>query len=236
MSIFSTLTSSPPTPTNEPPRPAEAPAASKDSVGVPATSKAPAETTPASKDPREWIKAELPPAYAEIADKIEALRKDAQMYEEIAGVLWQVGKPLASGVRDIFVALKFDATVVEHELGQNVRVQLGGDKRLIVEVAGSKETIDRKCPAFTELLRLLQNEATDQDRLVLALNAWCELPPDARKSELITADALKLAQRVGANVIPTTTLFGIWRFSLTNLEGARQTVMKLYGHDGGFFK
>jgi hypothetical protein len=226
VSIFSTLTSSPPT--NDASRQAEAPAVSKESVEAP--------PPPASKDPREWIKAELPPAYAEIADKIEALRKEAQQYEGIAGVLWQVGQPLAAGIRDIFVALKFDATLVEHEGGQSVRVQLGGDKRLIVEVAGSKEAIDRKCPAFTELLRLLQNEATDQDRLVLAVNAWCELPPDQRKSDLISPDALKLAQRVGANILPTTTLFGIWRFSLTNLEGARQTVMKLYSHDGGFFK
>jgi hypothetical protein len=234
VSIFSTLTSSPTT--SQTSRPADVPEVSKDSAEVPGVSQAPVETTPVSKDPREWIKAELPPAYAEIADKIEALRKDAQKYEEIAGVLWQVGPPLAAGVRDIFTAMKFDASLVEHESGHSVRVSLGGDRRLIVEVAGSKETIDRKCPAFTELLRLLQNEATDQDRLVLALNAWCELPPDARKADLITADALKLAQRVGANIIPTTTLFGIWRFSLTNLEGARQTVMKLYSHDGGFFK
>jgi hypothetical protein len=231
VSIFQTLTSSPPTTA----APRQADATPKDPAGTTRISQQ-ATGAAASTDPREWIRAELPPAYAEIADKIEALRRDAQKYEEIAGVLWQVGEPLAAGVRDIFLALKFDATLVEHEHGQNIRVPLGNDRRLIVEVAGSREAIDRKCPAFTELLRLLQNEATDQDRLVLALNGWCDLPPDARKNDLITPDALKLAQRVGANIIPTTTLFGLWKLSLTNVESARQSVMKLYSHDGGFFK
>lgn len=199
----------------------------------PATPAAP----PASDaDPRAWVLAELPPAYQEIAAKIAALRQQAQKYEEITGVLWQVGKPLAIGVRDIFSALQFDATLTERESGYNVRVQLGGDRRLVLEVAGSTEAIDRQSPALTELLRILQNEVNDHDRLVLAVNAWCDLPLDARKKDLITLEALKLATRVGANVVATSTLFGIWKHSLTDLEAARQTVMRLYSHDGGFFR
>ena len=190
----------------------------------------------ASGDPRAWVIAELPPAYQEIAVKIAALRKDAQKYEEIAGVLWQVGRPLAVGVRNVFTALQYEATLVEHETGHGVRVQLGGERRMVVEVAGSTEAIDRKSPAITELLRILQNEVGDRDRLVLALNSWCELPLEARKNELITPDALKLAQRVGANVVATSTLFGLWKYSLTDPEAARQSVMKLYSHDGGLFK
>ncbi len=187
-------------------------------------------------DPRAWVTAELPPAYAEIAGKIAALREEAQKYEEIAGVLWQVGRPLAVGVRDIFSALKYDATLTERESGYNVRVDLGGERRLIVEVAGSPEAIDRKSPAITELLRLLQNDLGDHDRLVLAVNSWCALPLEARKKDLVTPDAVKLVQRVAANIVATSTLFGIWRYSLTNLDAARQSVMKLYSHDGGFFK
>ena len=187
-------------------------------------------------DPRAWIMAELPPAYAEIAGKIAALRQEAQKYENVAGVLWQVGQPLAVGVRDIFAALQYDATLTAHEAGYNVRVDLGGGRHLVAEVVGSPEAIDRKSPAITELLRTLQNEVRDQDRLVLAANAWCELPLDARKQEPVTPEAVKLLQRVGANIIATSTLFGIWKYSLTNMDAARQSVMKLYGHDGGFFR
>jgi hypothetical protein len=193
----------------------------------------PAETR---REPLAWVTAELPPAYAEIASKIAALREDAQKYEEIAGVLWQVGRPLAVGVRDLFTALRYEATLTEHESGYNVRVHLGGERRLVVEIAGSTESIDRKAPAITELLRILQNEVSDQDRLVLAANSWCELPLDARKNDLVAPEAVKLLQRVGANIVATSTLFGIWKYSLTNLDAARQSVMKLYSHDGGFFK
>jgi hypothetical protein len=187
-------------------------------------------------NPRSWIIPELPPAYQEIAIKIEALRKDAQKYEDIAGVLWQVGRPLAVGVRDIFSELKFDAALTEHDHGFGAVVQLGNERRLVIMVAGSTEAIDRKDAAITELLRILQDDVNDRDRLVLALNAWCEIPLDARKQDLITPDALKLVQRVGANVVATSTLFGIWKYSLTDLEAARQSVMRLYSHDGGFFK
>jgi hypothetical protein len=203
---------------------------------VPAPAAAPAEKPSEHLDPRAWVTAELPPAYAEIAGRIEALREEARKYEEIAGVLWQVGRPLAVGVRDIFSALKFDATLIERESGYSVRVDLDAGRRLIVEVTGSPEAIDRKSPAITELLRLLQSDVSDQDRLVLAVNAWCDLPLDARKKDLVTADAVKLIQRVAANIVATSTLFGIWRYSLTNLDAARQSVMKLYSHDGGFFK
>ena len=183
-----------------------------------------------------WIIPELPSAYAEIALKIEALRKDAQKYEGIAGVLWQVGKPLAVGVREIFSELKFESTLTERGEAWGVRVNLGGDRQLIVQVAGSPEAIDRKSPAITELLRMLQDDVNDRDRLVLALNAWCDVPLDARKKDLITPEALKLAQRVGANVVATSTLFGLWKYALTDLEAARQSVMRLYSHEGGFFK
>ena len=64
----------------------------------------------------------------------------------------------------------------------------------------------------------------------------CDVPLEARKKDLVSPDAVKLMQRVGANIVATSTLFGIWRYSLSNLDAARQSVTKLYSHDGGFFK
>jgi hypothetical protein len=197
---------------------------------------APAPTTANNSDPRAWVLAELPPAYQEIAGKIAALRQQAQKYEEISGVLWQVGKPLALGIRDLFSVLQYEATLTEHPTGYNVRVNLGAERRLVMEVVGSPEAIDRQSPALTELLRILQTEVGDHDRLVLAINSWCELPLEARKKDLISAEALKLATRVRANVVPTSTLFGIWKHFLTDPDAARQTIMKLYTQDGGFFR
>jgi hypothetical protein len=179
---------------------------------------------------------ELPPAYGELAGKIAALRAEARKYEQIAGVLWQVGRPLAVSVRDLFSALQYEATLSENGGEPGVHVQLGGGRRLLVEVAGTPEAIDRKSPPISALLRILQDDVGDQDRLVLALNAWCDLPLDQRRQDPITPDALRLIQRLRANVVATSTLFGLWKYSFTDLEAARKSVIRLFSHDGGIFK
>lgn len=184
----------------------------------------------------DWVIPELPQAYGEIATKMAALRDEAQKYEKMAAVLWQTGRPLADGVAAIFSHLQYEVAPSDDASSYRMRVNLGGDRFLIVQVAGASEAIDRKSPAITELLRVLQEEASEKDRLVLALNSWRDLPVDARKKEHITPEALKLIQRVGANVVTTATLFGIWKYSLTNVEAARKSVMNLYSLDGGFFK
>jgi hypothetical protein len=142
---------------------------------------------------------------------------------------------LAAAVCEIFSRLKFEAALEDHDAGPIVRVNLGENRRLIVQVAGSSESIDRKSPVITAMLHLLQNEVGDRDRVVLALNSWCAVPLEARK-DIATIDTVKLAQRVGANIVATSTLFGIWKYSFTDLDAARQSVIKLYAHDGGYFK
>jgi hypothetical protein len=184
-----------------------------------------------------WVTPELPPAYRELAERMAGLRAEARAYEDIAQMLWRTGEPLTTAVRELFTALRFDAVLDAHGSGHELVVRLDGQRRLLVAVGGSPDAIDRQSPVIKELLRLLQDEATsDQDRLVLAINAWCELPLEARRGDPITPDALRVVQRLGANVIATTTLFGVWKYSLVDLDTARKSIMRLHGQDGGVFK
>jgi len=45
-----------------------------------------------------------------------------------------------------------------------------------------------------------------------------------------------LIQGLGANFVATSTLFGIWRYSLKDLAGARKSVVNLHTQDGGLFR
>ena len=72
--------------------------------------------------------------------------------------------------------------------------------------------------------------------VVIVANAYCEKPPAARKEDPVAPDALRLIQGLGANFVTTATLFGIWRYSLQNLQEARKSVMNLQELDGGVFR
>lgn len=183
-----------------------------------------------------WVAAELPPAYGEVAQKIAALRIEALKYEGVAQVLWRTGDPLVFAVRDLFEALKYRVSLSGGDSPRGVIVELEGDRRLLVVVAGSPGAIERQSPSVTELLRLLQEEAREGDRLVLAVNAFHDQPLDARRDGPVAADALKLIQRLGANVIPTVTLFGMWKYAFTDPDAARQSLVRLHRQDGGIFK
>ena len=182
-----------------------------------------------------WVTPELPPAYADLASRIAALREDARKFEDIAGVLWQTGPALALSVCRLFSALGFQAERTAADANYDVRVQLDGDRRLLVEVTGGTEAVPKKSPSITRLLRALQDDVWEHDRLVVAVNAFCDRPLDAREDPVST-DALRLFQRLGANVVTTATLFGIWKYSLVDLDAARKSITRLHGQDGGVFR
>jgi hypothetical protein len=115
-------------------------------------------------------------------------------------------------------------------------VHLDGNRRLLVQVVGSPEGMARKSPHIGQVLQTLQGDAGEQDRVVVVVNAHCETPVAERRQEPVSPDALRLLQGLGANVIPTPALFGIWRYSLQDLQGARASIMRLHGQDGGIFR
>jgi hypothetical protein len=47
---------------------------------------------------------------------------------------------------------------------------------------------------------------------------------------------MRLIQGLGANFVPTSTLFGIWKRSLQDRAQARKSVLNLYAMDGGIFR
>lgn len=183
-----------------------------------------------------WVVAELPKQYGEIARQIEELKAEARKYEQYADVLWQTGRPLVEAVRDIFAALQFEAQVMNGEATYDVVVDVDGGRRLLLEVVGGPEAIGKKSPQIAKVLQAIQDDAGAKDRVVMVANAFCGTPPASRRQEPAEPEALRLIQGLGANLVATTTLFGLWRYSLEDLDGARRSVGKLHELDGGVFR
>lgn len=184
----------------------------------------------------EWVTPELPEQYADIARQIAALKEQARSYESVACVLWQTGDVLTAAVRDLFVALDFEAEPGGGDSSYDLRVDLGQGRRLLVNVVSDGATLDRKSPQIGRILRVLQEDAGEQDRVVLAANIFPTIAPAARRQDPVAVDALRLIQGMGANFVPTSTLFGIWKSSIADLAQARKSVMNLYAMDGGIFR
>jgi hypothetical protein len=184
----------------------------------------------------EWVVAELPEQYADIARQMAALKERARAYEGVAGVLWQRGSALTSSVRDLFIALGFEAELAEYGANCDLRVNLGSERRLLIGVVSEDHSLDRRSVHIGRVLKTLQEEAGDRDRVVLAANVFPDLALSSRRGEPVTSDAIRLIQGMGANLVPTSTLFGIWKQSLENPEEAKHNVVKLYAMDGGIFR
>jgi hypothetical protein len=183
-----------------------------------------------------WVTGELPAQYADLASQIAALQDEARKFENVAAVLWRTGMSLTLAVRDLFTALQFETELMENGASYDLRVHLDGGRRLLMEVVGAVDPVERKSPQIAQILRALQEDAGPQDRVVVAANAHCDTPLSSRRQEPVNADALRLIQGLGANFVATSTLFGIWRYSLKDLAGARKSVVNLHTQDGGLFR
>ena len=183
-----------------------------------------------------WITSELPPRYGELAAQISALQTEARTYEDIAAVLWQTGAPLTQAVRQLFGALQLEAVPTESGPTYDLCVHLDGGRRLLVAVAGASDGIDRRAPVIGRVLSTLQQDAGEHDRVVVVSNAYCDTPLSSRREEPVTNDALKLIRGLGANVVASSTLFGIWRYSFKDPQGAKKSLMNLHTQEGGIFR
>jgi hypothetical protein len=210
-----------------------APAAPASAAPAPAPASEPPVAISYSGQP-PWVTPELPPQYAELASKIAAIQAEARKYEDIAGVIWQTGKPLITCVRNLFAAMQFESEIKEGA-SYDVAVQIESGRRLLVVVTGSREGIQRKSPQIGQIVRALQEDAGAQDRVVLAANAFCETPVPSRQDP-VAADALRIIQGVGANFVATPTLLGLWKYSLTDLASAKKSVLRLHAQDGGIYR
>ena len=109
-------------------------------------------------------------------------------------------------------------------------------RRLLVEVVSGTERIGRKSPQIAQILRALQEDASEKDRVVLVANLFADKPVNSRPDDQVTVDALRLIQGLGANFIPTTSLFRIWKASLADVGQAQRTIVNLHSMDGGIFR
>ena len=191
---------------------------------------------PSSYSQPDWVASEMPPRYIEIAGRLAVLRQEAREFERVGEVLWQTGSALTRAIRDLFTALQFETELTSRGTNYDLSVRTEGGRRLLVEVIGSPVAITKKSPEIAKALRAMQEDAGEKDRVVIVANAYCEKPPAARKEDPVAPDALRLIQGLGANFVTTATLFGIWRYSLQNLQEARKSVMNLQELDGGVFR
>ena len=125
---------------SETPAPPAAPAPSAvPAAPTPPTPAPPAEppSTISYQGQPPWVTPELPPQYAELANKIAAIQAEARKYEDIAGVVWQTGKPLIQAVRNLFAAIQFESEIKEGA-SYDVSVQIESGRRLLLVVVGCK--------------------------------------------------------------------------------------------------
>ena len=184
----------------------------------------------------DWIADVLPEQYADIARQIAALREQARVYEGIAAVLWQSGSALTSAVVDLFMALGFETELTEYGAVSDLRVSLSDGRRLLVNVVSEREGLDRRSAHIARLLKVLQDEAGEKDRVVLVANIGFDQALSARRGDPVSVEAARLIQGLGANFVPTSSLFGIWKASLADASQARSSVMRLHSMDGGIFR
>jgi hypothetical protein len=196
---------------------------------------APAMADPGNGAP-SWLIPELPDQYADIARQIADLREQARAFEVVAGVLWQTGPALIESVCDLFGVLDFATVRMPSEANYDVCVDLGNERRLLIDVVSEPQTLDRRSPHIARILKVLQQEAGEKDRVLLAANVFPTVPPSARRGEPVTPDAMRLIQGLGANFVPTSALFGIWKSSLADMTQARNRVMNIFAMDGGIFR
>jgi hypothetical protein len=182
----------------------------------------------------EWVVAEMPPGYQTRLAEIQRLWADLGEMDQIGRLLWQIGDPLAQAVRAVFLALKYE---VDSAAGAapSLAVKLDDWRRLLIHVAESDGTIQRKSDEIAQLFDVLHRSAGDHDRVVLVTNGDRGRPPKER-SEAITPDALGFVERMGVNVLRTTDLFKLWRLSHEDGNRARAYVDRLHTQDGGAFQ
>jgi hypothetical protein len=184
----------------------------------------------------DWVTESLPEQYAEIARQITALKEQARVYEGIAAVLWQTGSALTSAVADLFMALGFETELTEYGSTSDLRVHLSDGRRLLINVVSERQGLDRKSPHIARILKVLQDEAGEKDRVVLVANIGFDQALSARRTDPVSVEAARLIQGLGANFVPTSSLFGIWKASLADASQARNSVQRLHSMDGGIFR
>jgi hypothetical protein len=193
-----------------------------------------ATATQLAVDVPDWVVAEMPPGYQNRVAEIRRLTEELQDMNRFARLLWSIGPSLRDSVRDVFTGLKFDVEPLDGAGNSGLAVKLEPKRRLLLHVSSTEGTIDKKSPEIAQVFRMLHEVAADEDRVALVANGDRMRQPSAR-SDYLTAEALRLLQRMGANCMTAPTLFKLWGLGVQDLERARKYIWRLHEQDGGTF-
>ena len=181
-----------------------------------------------------WVVREMPPGYQNRVAEIQRLTADLQGMARFGRLLWEVGPALAEAVADMFAALKFDVQTMATDSAPVVVVPLQGTRRLLCHVSAEESPIQKKGADLARVFQVLQEVATESDRVVLVVNSDPGTPPPERDGS-ITPDALSFLRRMGVSHVQAPTLFALWTLALQDPDRARAQIERLHAQDGGTF-
>jgi hypothetical protein len=177
----------------------------------------------------------MPPGYNTRLAEIQRLSEDLRAMGRFGRLLWTVGDELADVVREVFVALKFDAEPTPGQGPSSVTVHLDVRRRLLLYVSAAHTTVQKKDPELAGVFQMVHELAEETDRVVLIANCEPSIRP-ADRQETIEPEAEKLLRRLGANVTTAPALFALWMLSLSDRDRARTWIDRLHAQDGGMFE
>ena len=189
-------------------------------------------TQPAFMESPEWLAAEMPPGYQTRLLEIQRLSADLHAMERVGRVLWETGEPLREAVGAVFGALKCEVDAAPATAAP-LAVKLGDSRRLLLHVSAAASPVRKTDEELAQAFQAVQFAAAGQ-RVVFVANPDPTTPP-ARRPDPVLPDALDVLQRMGVNVMSSTTLFKLWRLSLEDPQKARQALDRLHAQDGGPF-
>ena len=184
----------------------------------------------------EWVVAEMPAGYQNRVAEIQRLMSDLQEMGHFGSLLYQVGPELGEAVRRVFAAMKFEADTMTEPVSSAIAVRLDARRRLLLIPSAATDAIQKKGPELAKVFQVLHEVADEgTDRVALITNADPGTRP-ADRAAAITPEALAFLVRMGASHLEASTLFALWKVSLTDAAHARAQVDRLYGQAAGTFQ
>ena len=177
----------------------------------------------------------MPARFAEVKSEIHRLGEEAETLRSISSLLWHTGESLTIGVRDVFRTLGYEAELTPQGATYDVTVAVNSGARLLIEVTGIGGALKKDSNKIAQVLQAIQKEVSENDRVIVALNAFRGQPLVQRNESVVTPDALSLLTGLKVNLVETKTLFNIWKQFLSEAASGSRRIEELYGFQGGLF-
>ena len=129
----------------------------------------------------------------------------------------------------LFAELKCEVQATQGA-GGRICVTVGPSQRLLVLVSQSPGPIHRAHEEITRAFRAVQL-ADASDRVVFLAQGDTSTPPMDR-SDPVLPDARDLLEKMGVEVVSTTSIFRLWRLWLEDSQKARRALQSLHAEEG----